>query len=472
MGDAVAAAREDEASQQKLASSLKANVPAWDGNTSAIEATLAARMRLGFSDDEQRDSLAHLVAATHDSTKALEIQRTAMDLARFKGISLGDATEALTKVEAGSYRILKSLGIVLKDGATAQDALTAVQKVATGQAEDYANTNEGKLLTSQVKLSEAMETLGYVIMPAVTSVIVTASDVAVEASKHFGLLGDAAGFVAKGFGVITAPIDLASHAISDLTHTTEAAADHTQDASEHIRGAFSAAGAAATTFASRTERADRRVEKSLSDLAKTAVSDYFDPIITHDRLLGDAAELAAQKKILASKKSTAAEIADAKARVHELQKSVTEERIALFEAGRLSKGQQAALLKDLRYDWAHSTGQAKADIASLIAKISQLQHDSGVRITVQPGNAHIGGKAAGGPVSGGTTYLVGEKGPELFTPGTSGSITPNDALGGGGGASGAPVVIQLQVDGRVLAEIVDRQLYYAQARAPRTAAAS
>jgi hypothetical protein len=26
---------------------------------------------------------------------------------------------------------------------------------------------------------------------------------------------------------------------------------------------------------------------------------------------------------------------------------------------------------------------------------------------------------------------VGERGPELFTPGTSGNITPNNALGGG-----------------------------------------
>ena len=41
-----------------------------------------------------------------------------------------------------------------------------------------------------------------------------------------------------------------------------------------------------------------------------------------------------------------------------------------------------------------------------------------------------GTKAAGGPVRGGSTYLVGERGPELFTPGTSGMITPNHALGG------------------------------------------
>ncbi len=37
------------------------------------------------------------------------------------------------------------------------------------------------------------------------------------------------------------------------------------------------------------------------------------------------------------------------------------------------------------------------------------------------------GRAAGGPVSAGRPYLVGEHGPELFMPGTSGSISPNGA---------------------------------------------
>jgi len=39
-------------------------------------------------------------------------------------------------------------------------------------------------------------------------------------------------------------------------------------------------------------------------------------------------------------------------------------------------------------------------------------------------------KAEGGPVSGGRSYIVGEEGPEIFTPGVSGGITPNHALGG------------------------------------------
>ena len=41
-----------------------------------------------------------------------------------------------------------------------------------------------------------------------------------------------------------------------------------------------------------------------------------------------------------------------------------------------------------------------------------------------------GAKAAGGPVRGGKSYMVGERGPEMFTPGVSGMITPNHALGG------------------------------------------
>jgi hypothetical protein len=41
-----------------------------------------------------------------------------------------------------------------------------------------------------------------------------------------------------------------------------------------------------------------------------------------------------------------------------------------------------------------------------------------------------GARALGGPVAGGSSYLVGERGPELFTPTTSGNITSNSAMGG------------------------------------------
>jgi len=41
-----------------------------------------------------------------------------------------------------------------------------------------------------------------------------------------------------------------------------------------------------------------------------------------------------------------------------------------------------------------------------------------------------GERASGGTVTGGRSFVVGERGPELFTPGRSGSIAPNKSLGG------------------------------------------
>lgn len=57
-----------------------------------------------------------------------------------------------------------------------------------------------------------------------------------------------------------------------------------------------------------------------------------------------------------------------------------------------------------------------------------------------------GGKATGGSVAGGTTYLVGEQGPELFTPSASGYIVPNGKLGGGGGGN---TVVNVTVNGAI-----------------------
>jgi hypothetical protein len=61
-----------------------------------------------------------------------------------------------------------------------------------------------------------------------------------------------------------------------------------------------------------------------------------------------------------------------------------------------------------------------------------------------------GGRALGGPVSAGTAYMVGERGPELFVPNGSGTIGPN---GGGRGAT-----INLTVNGAIDSESTARQI--------------
>jgi tape measure domain-containing protein len=59
---------------------------------------------------------------------------------------------------------------------------------------------------------------------------------------------------------------------------------------------------------------------------------------------------------------------------------------------------------------------------------------SGTTASFNPSSFGMGllpGRANGGPVSSGQTYMVGERGPELFVPGRSGTIVANDKMGGG-----------------------------------------
>ena len=73
------------------------------------------------------------------------------------------------------------------------------------------------------------------------------------------------------------------------------------------------------------------------------------------------------------------------------------------------------------------------DVArSVFSQISRTLLQFGVNSLLGglPGKLGEAFRADGGPVKRGGSFIVGERGPELFTPGVSGMITPNHALGG------------------------------------------
>jgi hypothetical protein len=84
------------------------------------------------------------------------------------------------------------------------------------------------------------------------------------------------------------------------------------------------------------------------------------------------------------------------------------------------------------------------DVVGTLIRGFQTLISLGSKIGGAIGGMFGGGRAAGGPVVGGTTYLVGEQGPELFTPSGSGNIIPNGAFGGGGSN-----VINITVNGAI-----------------------
>lgn len=63
--------------------------------------------------------------------------------------------------------------------------------------------------------------------------------------------------------------------------------------------------------------------------------------------------------------------------------------------------------------------------------LSNIEGSGNVKVSFTS-RGSSGARASGGPVQPGRTFLVGEKGPELFTPGQHGIISPNSRSGGGG----------------------------------------
>lgn len=523
IGDSIQAARDDEVSIQKLGSSLRANIANWDGNTDAIEGVLAARMKLGFSDDEQRDSLAKLVVATHDVNKALEIQRTAMDLARLKGISLAEAGEALTKVEAGQFRALKALGIQLKAGATATDALRAVQAAAAGQAEDYAKTNEGKLLVSQVKVNEAMERFGYTIMPAVNEAMVGGADALLGFSTALDVLqGNVAkttegqqeqvssltdleralGVLFPAFGVLA---DAQEQAFMDATKAAagfDAAGDNSVNMAESIKGsAVKVEGASEQMEDSATDWRDTYRDVA-GDIARSSKKVTDQLIKDAARLRGDAfdetevrAELHDQRMALRAleERKRVAKTAEAHRQASDdIVQALDDEGESLEDLaaqGKLTKKDVDRFASDVKKNYASLSKEGRKQVDLLLARYRLLASQKNINKTFTmnyretrsgtpgrpPGRGATEFNADGGPVKKGTVTWVGERGPELLEMGGDGFITPADmskraVSGGTGGSVGGAVTFQVTVnagigsgltagDARKLADMVGPALY-------------
>lgn len=159
----------------------------------------------------------------------------------------------------------------------------------------------------------------------------------------------------------------------------------------------------------------------------------------------------------------------------ELAKYVAEERLKIF-LGRVAKekaieqnavgGVKAALIEISRgvtpFNTAQKQTQALFDgmlngleefartgkfkfkdfTLSLIRDLLMIQMQDQFRMLFSMGGNFLtslfAGRAAGGPVTGNTPYVVGEKGPELFVPKSSGTIIPNDKMSGNQ-SSGGPV---------------------------------
>ena len=160
LSDATRAFAESEAIQTALQQQIENTGASYEDYAAKIETATDAAMQLAFDDELVAQSLTKLTAITNDAGQSLDLLSVAMDLSRGTGMNLVNASNLIGKVAEGNTGILKRYGIVVEEGASAQEALAQIQTRFAGQAEAYGTTQSAVFDRIQISLGNYMESIG------------------------------------------------------------------------------------------------------------------------------------------------------------------------------------------------------------------------------------------------------------------------------------------------------------------------
>ena len=169
--DAIKAAMDDERQTILLNAALRQRGFDTKALNKAIREQITAMGALGISDEQVRAGLEMGSRFFKDQETLLKANAIAADIAAVTGTDLAEVVATIGKAAQGQTRGLKALGVEVKKGATLQDILTAASEKYSGIAAEIANSTSGKLATGQVRFNEAMENLGYKLLPEVNKVL-------------------------------------------------------------------------------------------------------------------------------------------------------------------------------------------------------------------------------------------------------------------------------------------------------------
>jgi hypothetical protein len=403
--DGVKAAIEDEKAQVKLAASLQNTTGATNAQIAAVENQITKTSLLtGLTDDQLRPSLERLVRSTKDVEEAQRLQSLAIDIAAGSGKSLETVSNALGKAYEGNATALGKLGIGISAAelkTMSFDEVTgALSKTFEGQASKQADTFAGKMQRLNVAFSEGKETVGSFVLDAITplvsgivnNVIPAVSLLAEDIGKK---LAPAFENIATFFKDVLIPIFQ-----SWWSFITEIVIPGVVNVFQPIlEGLFSAFGKIAKTI--------KNNEDNLKPLfnAFKAFASFVAEILAP--VLGEV--LGAALKVVGT------------------------------------------LLSGLITGFAKLVGFIDGVVQSIGNLIRLVQNNPIVKGVSNLVSSAFGGfRANGGAVTGGTPYVVGERGAELFVPKSSGTIVPN--------GMGGSTTINLTVNGAIDPEGTARQI--------------
>ena len=396
--DGVKSAIEDEAAQLKLATALKNVTGATDAQIAATEDyVLKTSLATGVTDDELRPSLQRLVTATNDVKEAQRLQAIALDVSAGSGKSLEAVTNAMAKAAEGNTGALVKLGIGLSAAelkTMSMDQVTAkLAETFGGQAANQADTFQGKMQRLKVAFDEGKETVGAFLLDAITPLVSgLVNNVIPKISEFASTLGEELKPIME---------DVSAFVTDTLVPAFQTMWDFLN---EYIIPTLKAVLVPVVTA----------LWKAFTQVADT-IKDNEEKL----------------KPLLTLFKGVAAFSRDVLAPVLGTVLST-----ALKAVG--------SILSGLISGFSTLVGLINGVVSGIKSMIDLVRNNPLVKgIGGLIDNVFGGGRASGGSVTSGTTYLVGEKGPELFTPNSSGTIIPNNAMGGSG------TTINLTVNGAI-----------------------
>jgi hypothetical protein len=407
--DGVKAAIEDEKAQTALATSLKNVTGATDTQIAATEKYITkTSLATGVTDDELRPSLDRLVRSTKDVEEAQKLQTLALDVAAGSGKSLETVSNALAKAYEGNETALGKLGVGISAAELKTMSFDEITKTLSdtfaGQASVQAETFAGKMDRLKVAFNEGKETVGSFVLDAITPLVTT--------------------FVDKVIPVIQ---DLATNIGEDLKPVFE---DISTFFKETLIPIFK------DWWAFLNDIVIPGIKKTVQPIIEglfTAFSSIAKSIKDNETNL---------KPLFDLFKSVAKFVADKLAPAIGTILGTAFKTIGTLVSGLITGFSKLVGFID-------GVVSSIKDLIKLVKDNPLVKGISGVISSV-----FGGGKAEGGPVSSSKSYLVGERGPELFVPNTNGNIIPNNRLGGGGVTNN----FNINVSGAIDKEGVARQI--------------
>lgn len=170
--DAVKAAAEDAAAQEKLADTIKATTNATAAQIAGVEDYITkTSIAIGVTDDQLRPAFSRLVRSTKDTEEAQRLLNLALDLSVAVGKPVETVANALGKAYDGNTTALAKLGLGLDANlikSKDNEAIIKSLETTYGQfAEGAAETAAVKFERIRIATEEAKESIGAALLPIV-----------------------------------------------------------------------------------------------------------------------------------------------------------------------------------------------------------------------------------------------------------------------------------------------------------------